>query len=98
MEAVLCLNNRSSTVLDVSRYLEAGKDRELEKSHQQMSQMEEAADRIMKEKQELGQQCTGLNKELQEQKVNIEIDNDERGVIGDFTTISDIRITKVKPE
>ena len=28
----------------------------------------------------------------------IEIDNDERGVIGDFTTISDIRITKVKPE
>ena len=29
---------------------------------------------------------------------NIEIDNDERGVIGDFTTISDIRITKAKPE
>ena len=28
----------------------------------------------------------------------IEIDNDERGVIGDFTTISDIRITKAKPE
>ena len=26
----------------------------------------------------------------------IEIDNDERGVIGDFTTISDIRITKAK--
>ena len=25
---------------------------------------------------------------------DIEIDNDERGVIGDFTTISDIRITK----
>ena len=24
----------------------------------------------------------------------IEIDNDERGVIGDFTTISDIRIMK----
>ena len=24
----------------------------------------------------------------------IEIDNDERGVIGDFTTMSDIRITK----
>ena len=30
--------------------------------------------------------------------VAIEIDNDERGVIGDFATISDIRITKVKPE
>ena len=29
---------------------------------------------------------------------SIEIDNDERGVIGDFTTISDIRITKAKPE
>ena len=29
---------------------------------------------------------------------NIEIDNDERGVIGDFITISDIRITKAKPE
>ena len=29
---------------------------------------------------------------------DIEIDNDERGVIGDFTTISDIRITKAKPE
>ena len=29
---------------------------------------------------------------------NIEIDNDERGVIGDFTMISDIRITKAKPE
>ena len=28
----------------------------------------------------------------------IEIDNDERGVIGDFATISDIRITKAKPE
>ena len=28
----------------------------------------------------------------------IEIDNDERGVICDFTTISDIRITKAKPE
>ena len=27
----------------------------------------------------------------------IEIDNDERGVIGDFTTISDIRIAKAKP-
>ena len=25
----------------------------------------------------------------------IEIDNDERGVIGDFTTISDIRITNI---
>ena len=29
---------------------------------------------------------------------NIEIDNDERGVICDFATISDIRITKAKPE
>ena len=28
----------------------------------------------------------------------IEIDNDERGVIGDFTTIRDIRIMKVEPE
>ena len=28
----------------------------------------------------------------------IEIDNDERGVIRDFTTISDIRITKAEPE
>ena len=28
--------------------------------------------------------------------VNIEIDNDERGVIGDFTTISDIRIMKAE--
>ena len=28
----------------------------------------------------------------------IEIDNDERGVIGDFTTISDVRITKAEPE
>ena len=28
----------------------------------------------------------------------IEIDNDERGVIGDFTMISDIRITKAEPE
>ena len=27
--------------------------------------------------------------------MNIEIDNDERGVIGNFTTMSDIRITKV---
>ena len=25
--------------------------------------------------------------------MNIEIDNDEQGVIGDFTTMSDIRIT-----
>ena len=32
------------------------------------------------------------------EKYNIEIDNDERGVICDFTTISDIRITKAKPE
>ena len=31
-------------------------------------------------------------------KFIIEIDNDERGVIGDFTMISDIRITKAKPE
>ena len=30
--------------------------------------------------------------------VNIEIDNDKRGIIGDFTTISDIRITKAEPE
>ena len=29
---------------------------------------------------------------------NIVIGNDERGVIGDFTTISDIRITKAEPE
>ena len=29
-------------------------------------------------------------------KLIIEIDNDERGVIGDFTTISDIRITKAE--
>ena len=29
-------------------------------------------------------------------EINIEIDNDERGVIGDFTTISDIRITKAE--
>ena len=29
---------------------------------------------------------------------NIEIDNNERGDIGDFTTISDIRITKSEPE
>ena len=29
---------------------------------------------------------------------DIEIDNDERGVIGDFTTVSNIRITKAKPE
>ena len=28
--------------------------------------------------------------------VNIEIDNDVRGVIGDFKTISDIRITKAE--
>ena len=28
----------------------------------------------------------------------IKIDNDKRGVIGDFTMISDIRITKAKPE
>ena len=35
---------------------------------------------------------------LQKSAVDIEIDNDERGVIGDFTTISDIRITKAKPE
>ena len=27
---------------------------------------------------------------------NIEIDNEEQGVIGDFTTISDIRITKAE--
>ena len=31
-------------------------------------------------------------------KFSIEIDNDERGVIGDFTTISDIRIMKAKPD
>ena len=28
----------------------------------------------------------------------IETDNDERGVIGDFTMISDIRIKKAEPE
>ena len=28
--------------------------------------------------------------------VNIEIDNDKRGVIGDFTPITDIRITKAE--
>ena len=28
----------------------------------------------------------------------IEIDNDERGVTGDFTMISDIRIKKAEPE
>ena len=30
--------------------------------------------------------------------VNIEIDNNEQGVIGNFTTINNIRITKVEPE
>ena len=30
--------------------------------------------------------------------ITIEIDNDEWGVIGDFTTIRDIRITKAEPE
>ena len=28
----------------------------------------------------------------------IEIDNDEQGVIGDFTAMNDIRITKVEAE
>ena len=34
------------------------------------------------------------NKKEKEKKFHIEIDNDERGVIGNFTMISDIRITK----
>ena len=29
---------------------------------------------------------------------NIEIDNNEQGVTGDFTTMSDIRITKAEPD